>query len=372
MALHGRQVPISSNNTRQARSAHARAKEAVKTYDTSAIRPKRSKAPIVALVIVLIAVVAVVAVVLFSCNRDAETLGPGEEAIVVVEQGEGAKAIADELLEAKVIGNAQKFVDLLNKENAAASLIPGTYLFTGEISSQEVMDILRTGPSATAFSLVVPEGYTRAAIATDVETATHSRITAQQFLDATADASTYVSEFAFLESAGTNSLEGFLFPKTYSITAGDDAASVARMMLRQFGEESATLNLDYPTSKNLALYDVVKLASIVEKEGKPENYARVASVFYNRLASSRPYLESDATTAYEVGHDPTGEEVHADTPFSTYAHPGLPPTPICSPSLAALQAVCAPEDTDYVYFYSFDDGTYEFSETYEQHQSTYQ
>ncbi len=372
MALHGRQVPISSKNTRQARSAHARAKEAVKTYDTSAIRPKRSKMPIVALIIVLVAVLAIVAVLLFSCNRDAETLAAGEEAVVVVEQGEDATSIANALLDAKVIGNTQKFIDLLNQRDAASSLIPGTYLFTGETTSDEVLDILLTGPEATAFSLVVPEGYTRAQIAADLETVTSGRITAQQFLDATADASAYAAEFTFLESAGQNPLEGYLFPKTYAVTVLDSAATVTRMMLDQFATETQALDLAYPTARNLSLDDMVTLASIVEKEGKPDNYARVASVFYNRLASSRPYLESDATTAYEVGHDPSGEEVHADTPYSTYAHPGLPPTPICCPSLLALQAVCAPEETAYLYFYSYDDGTYVFSETYEQHQSTYQ
>lgn len=90
------------------------------------------------------------------------------------------------------------------------------------------------------------------------------------------------------------------------------------------------------------------------------------------MASDRPYLESDATTAYEVGRTPTADEVHADTPYSTYANPGLPPTPICAPSIEALKAVCAPEQTDYLYFYTkpLEDGgaEYHFSVTYEEHQ----
>ena len=143
-------------------------------------------------------------------------------------------------------------------------------------------------------------------------------------------------------------------------------------MLTQYQSEVAGLDYSYAESQGLTAYDVLKLASIVERESDPEHFATVASVFYNRLASDRPYLESDATTAYEVGRTPTADEVHADTPYSTYANPGLPPTPICAPSIEALKAVCAPEQTDYLYFYTkpLEDGgaEYHFSVTYEEHQ----
>ena len=130
------------------------------------------------------------------------------------------------------------------------------------------------------------------------------------------------------------------------------ADSLVRAMLPQYQSEVAGLDYSYAESQGLTAYDVLKLASIVERESDPEHFATVASVFYNRLASDRPYLESDATTAYEVGRTPTADEVHADTPYSTYANPGLPPTPICAPSIEALKAVCAPEQTDYLYFYT--------------------
>ncbi len=145
------------------------------------------------------------------------------------------------------------------------------------------------------------------------------------------------------------------------------------MMLGQFQTETAGLDWAYPTEAGLNLYEAVNLASIVEKEvAVADERPQVASVFYNRLGSDRPYLESDATTAYEVGHQPSAEEVHADTPYSTYSNPGLPPTPICSPGLEAIKAVCNPEKTDYMFFYSYEDGTFKFSETYEDHQTSWQ
>ncbi len=250
-------------------------------------------------------------------------------------------------------------------------MIPGTYLFRGGMTQADILAALTAGPASTADHVTIPEGLTRQGVAEEVAKATSGRISVEDFMAASADASQYAGQFALVDGAGTNSLEGFLFPKTYAITATDGAEEVVRMMLAQFGDETASLDWAYPQEHGLSPYEAIILASIVEKEGKPDNFATVASVFYNRLASDRPYLESDATTAYEVGHDPSAEEVHADTPYSTYTHEGLPPTPICNPSLAALQAVCSPEDTDYLFFFFDDDGTYSFTETYEEHQASF-
>lgn len=371
MAFGKRQVPISSKNSMAARNAHAKAREQFKTYDTSAIQPKASKAPIIICVLVIIAVVIGAVFVVRSCTADAETLPEGQEAVVTIQQGQGAKEIANKLLEARIIGNADKFVDFINQNSASSSLIPGTYLFHGGMTQDQVLKALTAGPESTADSVTIPEGLTRQAVAETIQAGTSGRITAADFMAATSNASAYDGDFALVSYAGDNSLEGFLFPKTYAITAADGAEEVARMMLTQFMDETASLDWAYPQDQGLTPYEAIILASIVEKEGKPENFATVASVFYNRLASERPYLESDATTAYEVGHDPTPEEVHADTPYSTYTNEGLPPTPICNPSLAALQAVCAPEETDYLFFYFNEDGTYAFSETYDEHQAAF-
>lgn len=381
MALHRKQVTYSSHPNRAARAAHRQGDREFRTYDTSFIQPKKKNpAPlIVALVLALIVVVVAVVLLVRGCTGSAvELLPEGEQAVVSIEQGSSAEQIGDELVEARLVTSSQAFVDLVNKQDASSSLIPGTYSFTGGMSDADILRAIMEGPASTGSTLTVPEGMTRASIAEAVATATNGRIGAQQFLDASADASVYVAEFPFLETAGTNSLEGFLFPKTYSVTPADDASAVVRMMLKQFQTETAALDWSYPEGRSLSLYQALNLASIVEKEAAVDDVAgtdtraTVASVFYNRLASERPYLESDATTAYEVGHDPTAEEVHADTAYSTYTHEGLPPTPICSPSLACLQAVCAPEETNYQFFYFAPDESgklvYYFSETYEEHQ----
>ncbi len=371
MPLRQKQVPISSKNSRAARTAHARARQEFKTYDTSAIQPKRSRAPYIVVAAIIVVVAVAVAFVIVGCQPKAEgSLPADEQAIITVDQGDTLADVAAALEAAGLVGDAGVFSDFVQREGHAAVIIPGSYSFNGKTPMADILSALIVGPQATGISLTIPEGYTREAIAQAVDDATDGRIGREQFLEASRQASWYAEEFPFVAEAGDNSLEGFLFPKTYTITAADDAAALGRMMLAQYQTDTAGLDWAYPESQGLNRYQALILASIVEKEATADNRATVASVFYNRLASERPYLESDATTAYEVGHDPTAEEVHADTPFSTYTNPGLPPTPICNPSLAALQAVCAPEQTDYMYFY-FDENGYTFSVTYEDHQQTY-
>lgn len=371
MAFHSKQVPISSRNSRAARSAHARASQQFKTYDTSAIKPKQSKAPIIVAIVAAIVVLLIAFFAIRACTPAVELLPEGEEAIVTVEQGEGARTIAEELQSQRLIGNAGAFVDLVNKRNAASSLIPGVYLFKGGATQEEILDALLIGPSATGTSVTIPEGFTLADIANAVDEATAGRIPAADIMAAASDASVYAADYPFLAEAGNNSLEGYLFPKTYTLSPTDDVDSVIRMMLDQFQIETASIDWSYPQSQGLSEYDVLKLASIVEKESNADSMPTIASVFYNRLNSERPYLESDATTAYEVGHDPTPEDVHANTPYSTYTNSGLPPTPICNPSLAAILAVCSPDETDYMFFFTNADGSHAFSVTYDEHQATF-
>lgn len=380
MARNGRKnMTYSSRPTHAARVAHAKGDRQFRTYDTSYIRPKKSKAPVIVGILLALVVVfaAGAAVFNFISNNDApatsgEVVGPlpeGQTAVVSIPQGADGMAIGVLLAEAGLVPSSQDFYMRVIELEADAALFPGTYSFTGGSTLDEIIAIIGEGPAATGVMLTIPEGRTREATAALVEQATEGAITAQQFLDESADASVWASEFSWLETAGSNSLEGFLFPKTYLITAADDAKSIVRMMLNQFAAETASLSFKYAEDQGLPLYDVVNLASIVERESYVER-STVAGVFYNRLASDRPYLESDATTAYEVGGEPTADQVHANTPYSTYSNPGLPPTPICSPSLASLRAVCEPADTEYMFFFTTNDGenmNIYFSKTYDEH-----
>lgn len=377
-----RQMTYSRRPNHAARSAHARGAREFKTYDTSYIRPKQSKAPKV--IAVIVAVLLCVAAFLFgssllkSCSGEADLLSSGEQASIVVSEGESAKDIGASLKDARLVATASEFASRVDDLGVASQLKPGTYTFAGQTSIDDIIAALQQGPRVDS-RLVVPEGYKLSDIAAAVEDVTAGRVTAEDFTAAASDASVYAADYAFLADAGTSSLEGFLFPKTYEVADDATADSLVRMMLDQFAAEISSLDFSYPESKGLSVYEAVTLASIVEKEssGSEEIRAQVAGVFYNRLmntaAETAGFLQSDATTAYVVGHDPTPEEVHGDDPYSTYTNAGLPPTPICSPGLACLQAVCAPAESDNYYFYFWTDDAgeiqYAFTRTYEEHQA---
>ena len=384
MPQHRKQVTYSQRPNHAARSAHARGERQFRTYDTSYIRPKKSKAPAIVAAVLAVLVVGGLAwgaLTLFNSwsAQSVELLAEGQEATITVAEGAGAKVVGEQLAEARLVSNAGDFTKRVNEMGVDSQLKPGTYTFAGGMSLDAIINQLTAGPVANA--LTISEGSTLEAVAQSVATFTENRITADAFTAAASDASSYAADYDFLADAGTNSLEGFLFPKTYEI--GDDATaeSVVRMMLDQFKTETSGLDWSYPQSQGLTIYDAVKLASIVEREssGDEQIRAQVASVFYNRLNNfgdpNYGFLQSDATTAYELGHDPTPEDIKNPTPFNTYTNTGLPPTPICSPGLDCLQAVCNPAQTNYFFFYFAPDesGTmqYYFSETYEEHQQTF-
>ncbi len=388
MVPRRRQVTYSQRPNHAARAAHARGEREFRTYDTSYIRPKRKRTALVVAIVVAVLVIGllgwgVATLVNGFASSGVELLSEGEEATVTVAEGTGAQAIGQQLVEARLVESAASFTSRVNALGVASQLKPGTYVVAGGTGLDDIIDMLTTGPDQGT-GLTIPEGYTLAQIAQRVADYTENRISSDAFIAAASDASVYAQSYSFLADAGTNSLEGFLFPKTYTVEADATADSLIRQMLDQFQAETADLDWSYPQSQGLSIYQAVNLASIVEKESSADTQirAQVAAVFYNRLETmdepSYGYLQSDATTAYEVGHDPTADEVHANTPYSTYTNQGLPPTPICSPSLDSLKAVCSPDQESlgkyfFFYFETDENGTmqYHFSETYDEHVSTF-
>ena len=190
---------------------------------------------------------------------------------------------------------------------------------------------------------------------------------------AQAKASNYVADYPFLEGVADDSLEGYLYPKTYSFTSTPTADQVIRAMLDQFELEVASLDFDSARATikerygvEMSDYDFINLASIVEREGlTAEQRGKVASTFYNRFEAGMP-LQSDATMMYVTGGAVTADDLDQESPYNTYKNQGLPPTPICSPSLESIEATLNPPETDYLYFFITTEDEW-FSETYDGH-----
>ena len=368
---------------------HAQGERRFRTYDTSHIRPRKSKAPMVVGIVVALLVVVVaffgISALMKGCSAepvDGSQVVVNSTVQATVNSGSTADVVSTTLQNAGVVPDAKAFLQRAKELGADSKFQAGTYTFSAGMTLDDVINAVATGDLG-AESLTIPEGYKLSDIASAVEQVTGGRISASDFTAAASDASVYAADYDFLADAGTNSLEGFLFPKTYSVCETDTADTIIRAMLDQFRTEIASLDWSYPQSQGLTVYDAVNLASIVEKEstGDEAIRAQVAAVFYNRLSASNDetqgFLQSDATTAYEVGHDPTAEEVQAQTPYSTYTNQGLPPTPICSPGLDCLEAVCSPSSeylgAGYYYFIFWNndagDTEYQFSQTYAEHQA---
>jgi UPF0755 protein len=179
-----------------------------------------------------------------------------------------------------------------------------------------------------------------------------------------------------------SSLEGYLVADTYRIPTTADANTLVNRLLETF-DQRVTLQMRRDAeARGFSVYELVTLASIVEREALlDQERPIVASVYLNRLREQLPeadgYLRADPTFQYTRGYDPaTGrwwapfqvQDVKAiDDPYNTFLYPGLPPGPICSPSLASLKAVVYPAETDYLYFYAKGDGSHAFAKTYEEH-----
>ncbi len=343
---------------------------------------RRRTAAVPAIIAGIVAVLVAIGLVVFlviprltgagSVDSDRQQVVAGQVVEVTVPDGSGASAIAQVLFDAGVIESKSDFLNQVRRTNSELSLKSGTYsLVTGD-SLDNIIQLLSTGPNSTAASLTIPEGYTVAKVASAVEA--RFGISADDFI-AQAKASNYVADYPFLAAANNDSLEGYLFPKTYDFSGKDVTSDlVIRTMLSQWQTEMAGVDFDAAIASLKSRFqmdftqeDILTVASIVEREtNSDDDRATVASVFYNRLAVGMP-LQSDATTAFYKGGDLTAADLGEDNEWNTYTRTGLTPTPICSPGLASIKAACNPDDTNYYYF--FISGDYHaFSETYEQHQ----
>jgi UPF0755 protein len=213
-----------------------------------------------------------------------------------------------------------------------------------------------TSPPATTVAppkvikVLFPEGFTRAQMASRAD-ASSPMITASGYLAATSS-SALPGRFAGDEKR--RSLEGFLFPATYDLYETDPAPVLVRKQLDAFNLNWAKVKLGYARSKNLTPYDVLIIASMIEKEViVPRERPLVAAVIYNRLHQRMP-LGIDATLRYGLGIPPTQaitkQDLASDSPYNTRKLPGLPPTPIANPGLPSIQAAAHPAKVDYLYF----------------------
>lgn len=362
---------VSERTARATQSAHHR------TPGES--HERRTRHRWVGVVLVLVALVAVGGVGYLAYRHfsnagqgSTQQVQSGQQVSVTIPEGSDASSIAKILMDAGVISDSSAFFKEVQSQQAESSMKSGSYdLMTGANLSELVRQLV-AGPNSTSKRITLAEGLTVAQTASKVESTLG--ISSDDFTNQ-AKASNYVSDYDFLSGAANDSLEGFLYGSTYDFGDTDMSSdTVIRAMLDQYKANVASL--DFATAEasikekygvTVSDYDILTIASIIEKEAlTDDDRTKIASVLYNRLKAGMA-LQSDATMGYVTGGTVTADDLKTQSPYNTYLNKGLPPTPICSPSLASIKAALAPADTNYYYFW-ITESEHVFSETYEEHQ----
>jgi peptidoglycan lytic transglycosylase G len=298
---------------------------------------------------------------------DAPAADHSSQVDIVVTPGESLGQLTDDLNAHHLIKSSFFFSWYARFKGLADKLQAGKFRLDTGMGASAIIAALESSPEppATAVKLVLAEGLTAAQQAAKIEAAGVG-IKAVDYLDEMQH-----GQFngAFLASKPAQaSVEGFLFPDTYEVPPGTSAHALIQMQLDTFGRKAGPLLASPPG--HLTAYQMVVLASIVEREARFDaDRPLVAGVLYNRLADNM-LLQVDATVMYGVGRpgqQPTVDDLHKDTPYNTYLHTGLPPTPISNPGVATLTAAAQPAQTLYLFYVSDGCGHNHYSTTVEQH-----
>lgn len=270
---------------------------------------------------------------------------------LTIKEGDNLEIVSTELKEKGLIRSETYFTFLILLRGDSKSLISGDYIFDERVSSFGIANKITKGryglPTKT---VTLPEGLTIKEMAEILEE-TLEQFDKQDFLTINED------------------LEGFLFPDTYIFFENATAKDVTKELRENYEEKINDLNLN-GAKVSEPIENIIKMASILEREANSRESMKIVSgILWKRLENSMP-LQVDASFVYFLGKgtdELSLDDLKIDNPYNSYKYLGLPPTPISNPGIQAIEAAINPEDTDYWYFLTGDDGQMYYSKTFEEH-----
>jgi UPF0755 protein len=313
-----------------------------------------------ALVVVLV-MAAIAGVEVWRAVSPTETLAAGPRVVEIPAQ-EGVIGIARRLGDADVVRSPEAFVAFSVLRGSARALRAGEYEFPRGTTTVGALRLLESG-KVRLRSVLQPEGATLTELARALE---------QQQLARAAEVTRVASDPAFLRSLGLEaaSLEGYVFPDTYHFAKGMTPEQILTRMVQRTRAKLTPDIVEQARRRGLGVHELLTFASIIEREAAVrEERPLISAVFWNRLQLGMP-LQADPTVQYAVGKERralTRADLATDHPYNTYVRPGLPPGPIASPGLSAIEAVLAPAPVNYLYFVASDDHRHHFSTTIAEH-----
>ncbi|MFU1794290.1 endolytic transglycosylase MltG [Paenibacillus azoreducens] len=294
-----------------------------------------------------------------------------------IEPGSGTSKIAQVLHKNGLIKNETIFKGYLKWKKEGTHFKAGVYEAKPGITLDELIAKLNSGDvmKESMNRITIPEGYTIEQIAQKVSEATGT--SADAFLQV-ADHPGNEATVAFSEAAKIGNLkhaaEGYLFPETYEFKKDAGVNDIFHRMMEQMQSKIDNIpDLQQRLKdRGITLHEMLTIASLVEREVVVDKERPlVAGVIYNRI-DKKMKLEIDATVQYALPEPKERllyKDLKVESPYNTYLHEGLPPGPICSPSLASIEAALSPEASDYLYYVTKKDGSHEhlFAKTYQEH-----
>lgn len=354
-------------------------------------RPKRKKGegllgiPSIAATLVWLALILAIGVtagrMLWVCAADVLAFGREDKPVTItIYESDSMESIVDKLYDAGLIRYKSLFNLYASISDAQEDIQPGIYDLNTRYDYHALVNFMSPRSSREVVQLTIPEGYTCRQIFKLLE---ENRICTARDIAAYA-ATGELEPYWFLEQVERGSeycLEGFLFPDTYQFYKNSSPKEALEKMLDnfdyRFSEEMRaqldTLNANV-TGGNYGVREVTIVASLIEKESAaPAESPAIAGVIYNRLfrwGDTPAYLNIDASLVYAQGGDNSTIDTSIDSPYNTYTHTGLTPTPIANPGLASLKAALDPEMHEYYYYVlNPSTGMHQFSKTYEEHEA---
>ena len=331
------------------------------------LKDSKSKKILVTLLLILTFIVFITAFVFTQ-------VGPynsknNKDIVVEIPAGSTLNQIADILNENKLIKNELIFKMYVRLGKNTANIKSGKYLLNQTYSNKEIInDLIKGKVYNEGTKITIPEGSTSKEI---IKLLVKNNLgNEEKYLELVNNPKEFYEDFDFLKEEKIISLEGFLYPSTYYFKEDETEKEILSDMIFTFKSKYSEKLQNRQKEEGLSLFEVVNLASIVEKEAVlDEDRPIIASVFYNRMKIGMP-LQSDATIQYAFEKRKksiTYADLKIDSPYNSYKKQGLPPTPIANPGIKSIEAVLYPEDTQYLYFVARIDGGNTYSKTYEEH-----
>lgn len=282
-----------------------------------------------------------------------------------ISKGMTTAEIADELADKGIIASSFKFRVLSRLHGYDDKMKSGIYFFEQGMADDDVFKKIMKGEKYLV-TVTIPEGFGVRDIAErlyDLEL-----VEKEEFLQAAEIFAPY--DYMENKKGVIYATEGFLFPDTYSVENDATVEEILDLMVGEFNRRLSKDIREQAKAKGLSIYELVTLASLVEREVKfDEDRAIVAQILLKRLKMEIP-LQTDATLQYLMDapkEDVSIEDTKIDSPYNTYQNVGLPPGPIASPGMESIEAVLNPADTDYLYFVADRKGHNHYANTYEEH-----